>query len=66
MKTHKETILGQLRGTSPSTFAELWCAVGYYQHGNGRSEDKSFATPEEWQKLLEETGRAPREAVENK
>lgn len=66
MKNHREIILGQLQGTSPSTFAELWCAVGYFQYGNGRSEDQSFATPKEWQKLLEETGRAPKRKVENK
>lgn len=54
-RKHRQVILGYLKDNIYSV--ELWFAVGYFAYGAGQYSDHSFATTEQWEKLLTDTGR---------
>ena len=54
---HKNVVLWASLGVGGYTEGELWCAVEYFMEGFGRFQDRSFCPEEDWERLLERTGR---------
>lgn len=55
-KRHRRNVEDHLKGHEVKA-CYLWLSVGYFLHGHGAHEDKSFASPEQWEQLVTDTGR---------
>jgi len=53
---HRRNIVNHLAG-EPIHPNDLWLSVGYFLYGAGFAVDISFATPEQWEQLIKDTGR---------